>query len=203
MAPAPPAPSALLRAENLALSRGGRVLFEALNIGLAAGDVLVVEGPNGAGKSSLLLTLAGVLRPTAGRIVVDENMIHVVGHEAGVKSRLTVNENLRFWRDLYGADGIEVGAALAAVGLGDLAELEAGVLSAGQKRRLGLARLLVSRRPVWLLDEPTASLDPAGKELVGRMIDAHVAGAGAVLVTTHEPRALSAASRSLRLGGTA
>lgn len=203
MAPIPPPPPALLMGSDLTLTRGGRTLFEALTVRLGAGEVVVVEGPNGAGKSSLLLTLAGVLHPDSGSVAgaeADAPHLHFLGYGSAVKTRLTVAENLAFWRTMYGPSGIEAAAALDRVGLAHTAELDAGVLSAGQTRRLGLARLLVSRRPVWLLDEPTASLDTAGSRLVAEMIDAHAAQGGGVVVATHEHLPLTANHRSLRLG---
>ena len=202
MAPKPPLPPALLLGRDLTLVRGGRTLFEGLTVHLGARDVLAVEGPNGAGKSSLLLTLAGVLHPERGSVTsetAEAPELHFLGYGSAVKTRLTVAENLRFWRTLYGATGIEVMPALERVGLAHTAALDAGVLSAGQTRRLGLARLLVSQRPVWLLDEPTASLDTAGNLLVQAMIDEHARAGGAAVVATHDPLAIT--HRVLKLGG--
>lgn len=206
MAPVPHLPPALLRGSDLTLIRGGRTLFEALTVELGAGEVLVVEGPNGAGKSSLLLTLAGVLHPEAGAVTTesgDSPDLHFLGYGTAVKTRLTVTENLAFWREVYGSTGLAVPDALSRVGLAHTAALDAGVLSAGQTRRLGLARLLVSRRAVWLLDEPTASLDAAGSRLVGDMIDAQARSGGAVVVATHEHIALTVPHRRLSLGAAA
>ena len=206
MAPTQPPSPALLLGTDLTLARGGRTLFERLTVRMGAGDVLVVEGPNGAGKSSLLLTLGGVLHPQHGTVTTEIGEapdLHVLSYGAAVKTRLTVTENLAFWRTLYGPTGIAVAPALEQVGLGHAAALEAGVLSAGQTRRLGLARLLVSRRAVWLLDEPTAALDAAGSRMVAAMIDAHATGGGAVIVATHEHLPLSVPHASLRLGGAA
>ena len=203
MAPIPPDPPALLLASDLTLIRGGRTLFAGLTLRLSAGDVVVVEGRNGAGKSSLLLTLAGVLHPAGGTVAsetAEAPELHVLSYGPTVKTRLTVAENLQFWRTLYGTGGLGIVPALEQVGLGHAAALEAGVLSAGQTRRLGLARLLVSHRPVWLLDEPTASLDAAGSTLVGGMIDAHARAGGAVIAATHEPLPLAVAPRFIRLG---
>ncbi len=175
----------------LRLSRGGRTLFDAVSFHLWRGGILLIEGPNGAGKSSLLQLIAGFLRPDAGKVGwylddPDAPKLHYLGHAAGVKPRLTVAENLRFWRDINGPTGLPVAAALEQVGLGGLDDIEAGHLSAGQTRRLGLARLLVSRRPVWLLDEPTAALDAEGHALVGRLISAHAAAGGTVAAATHD-----------------
>lgn len=182
----PPCP---LSIDDLTLSRGGRLLFEAVSIRVLELQTLLIRGPNGAGKSSLLLTLAGILRPDRGRIawdIGDEPQIHLFGHLSGIKSRLTVGENLDFWRAVNGPTGIAPAAALDTVGLGGLDDIEAGHLSAGQTRRLALARLLVSKRRVWLLDEPLASLDAAGDALVSRLLIDHVASNGVAIVATHD-----------------
>ena len=195
--------AALLTVSGLSLSRGGRMLASGLDFNLARGGVLLVRGPNGAGKSSLLLTLAGVLRPAAGTVrwfFDDGPGIHVVGHQAALKPRLTLAETLGFWRTLNGPGEMAVDRALETVGLGGLGAIEAGHLSAGQGRRLALARLLLSPRPVWLLDEPTASLDADGAALVGRLIDAHAADGGAAIVATHDDIALTMPTQSLSLG---
>lgn len=198
MSPAPP----LLSVESLALSRGGRRLFADLSFVLRPGELLLLRGPNGAGKSSLLLALAGVLRPEAGRIAwagEEPPRLHVVGHQAGVKPRLTLAETVRFWRTVNGPGAVSPEAALEAVGLGGLGGLDAGYLSAGQTKRLALARLLVTDRPVWLLDEPTASLDAAGDALVARLVNERLRSGGAVIAATHDD--ISGATRTLTLGG--
>ncbi|MEO6012683.1 MAG: heme ABC exporter ATP-binding protein CcmA [Devosia sp.] len=195
----------LVEVSGLALSRGERRLFSGISFAVAPGELLLVRGPNGAGKSSLLLTLAGILRAEAGTILWpggDETpKLHFVGHLSGVKGRLTLTENLRFWRAVNGADGLGVEEALEAVGLGGLGAIEAGHLSAGQTRRLALARLQVSRRSVWLLDEPTASLDAAGDGLVSRLIAEHLAQGGAAIAATHDD--IAGATGTLTLGGMA
>jgi heme exporter protein A len=183
-------PPALLEAEDLSISRGGRLLIDRMSIRVGAWETVLIRGPNGAGKSSLLLALAGTLRPDTGRIswpeADDRPQLHFLGHLTGVKARLTLAENLRFWRALNGPSGLEADAALERVGLGGLGDIEAGHLSAGQTRRLGLARLLVSTRPVWLLDEPTASLDAAGQALVGELLQEHASQRGGAIVATHD-----------------
>jgi len=194
----------LLTVENLALSRGERRLFEGVGFTLAPRDLLLVRGPNGAGKSSLLLTLAGVLRAEAGRIdwhLEEPPKLHVLAHSPGVKSRLSLAENLGFWRTLNGPTGLSPEAALDAVGLAGLDGLDAGYLSAGQTKRLALARLLVSDRPIWLLDEPTASLDAAGDSLVARLVADRLASGGAVIAATHND--IAGATQTLTLGGPA
>ena len=194
-------PNPLLTVENLALARGGRQLFAGLGFSVAPGGLLLLRGPNGAGKSSLLLALAGVLRLTAGRLdwhAEEPPKLHVLSHQPGVKSRLTLLENLSFWRAVNGPSGIAPLAALDQVGLGDLGALDAGYLSAGQTKRLALARLLVTDRRLWLLDEPLAALDAEGDTLVARLIADRVAAGGAVIAATHDD--LAGATQILTLG---
>ncbi len=185
------APPPALTATNLVIRRGERTLVDGLSFAVAPGSVLLLRGPNGAGKSSLLLTIAGMLHPTAGTIgyTGDEDgylgRLHFVGHQPGIKSRLTLSENLAFWARVFGGTGLGTEAALAEVGLGGLGGLDAGYLSSGQTRRLALARLLVADRPIWLLDEPTAGLDTSGDAMVGRLIARHAAAGGIILAATH------------------
>lgn len=201
---APPPPS--LSVENLALSRGGRQLFSGLSFSLRAGAALALRGPNGAGKTSLLLVLAGALRPETGSVAyrpggddVDrDGQLHLLLARNAVKPRLTVGENLQFWRAVNGATGERVEAALERVGLGGLEPIEAGHLSTGQQRRLALARLLVSRRPLWLLDEPSAALDQNGERLVEELVAGHCGGGGIAIVATHHDLRLSAQGGELR-----
>ena len=193
----------LLTVENLALSRGGRELFAGLDFSLGAGQLLLLRGRNGAGKSSLLLALAGVLRPTAGRIdwhAEEPPKLHVLAHLPGVKSRLTLTENLDFWRAVNGPTGLAADAALARVGLGGLGPLDAGYLSAGQTRRLALARLLVTDRQIWLLDEPLSALDAEGDALVAGLIADRLARGGGVVAATHDD--LPGVTQTLMLGAT-
>ena len=194
-------PNPLLTVENLALSRGGRRLFEGISFALSPGQLLLLRGPNGAGKSSLVLALYGVLRAEIGTIdwqAEEPPKLHLVGHQAGVKSRLNLSENLQFWRSVNGATGLIPETALEAVGLGDLAGLDAGYLSAGQTKRLALARLLVTDRKIWLLDEPAASLDTEGDALVARLIAGRLATGGAVIAATHDD--IAGATATLTLG---
>jgi heme exporter protein A len=191
------APEALappeLTVETLAVGRGGRVLFSGLSLVLRPGVAVALRGPNGAGKTSLLLAIAGALRPESGSIRYRDRgedldrspHIHLLLTQNAVKPRLSLAENLDFWRDVNGGTGIAVPAALERVGLGGLESIEAGHLSTGQQRRLALARLLVSRRQLWLLDEPTASLDTAGETLVAKLIREHCGAGGMALVATH------------------
>jgi heme exporter protein A len=192
----PPRP--LLSVASLALTRGDRRLFAGVDFAVGPGELLLLRGPNGAGKSSLLLALAGVLRPEAGRIERGDEPLHLLGHLSGVKARLTLAENLRFWRAVNGPNGIAAETALERVGLGGLGAIEAGHLSAGQTRRLALARLLVSDRRIWLLDEPTASLDVSGDALVVALIAERLRTGGAVIAATHHD--IAGATGTLTLG---
>jgi len=201
-----------LTAENLVLSRGGRTIIDGLSFRLQAGEALVLTGANGSGKTTLLRALAGFLTPASGVIRIadaaDEReiaeLIHFVGHLDGLKTHLTVAENLAFWAAfLDGSDShdsaAEVAAALERFALSGLADIPAGYLSAGQKRRLALARLAAAPRPLWLLDEPTASLDAAAAAVLVDCIDAHVRDGGLAVVATHMPVPLARA-QEIRLG---
>ena len=192
--------------DNLSCRRGFKLLFEGLAVSAAAGRALVVVGPNGAGKSSLLRILAGLLAPTAGTVRLDgggESVgehLHYLGHEDAVKGALTVAANLAFWRTMLGGGGLGVEEALEEVGLGGLGRLRAQVLSAGQKRRLAIARLLVARRPVWVLDEPTTALDVKAQARFAAFGRAHLAAGGLLIAATHAPLDLGETDE-LRLGG--
>jgi heme exporter protein A len=195
-------------AQDLTCVRGGRLVFSGLTFSLGAGDALLVSGPNGVGKSSLLRLVAGLLKPAAGRLIVEPadnkgrprgSALHFVGHRDAVKAALTVARNLAFWRDFLGGAGT-VEEALIAFGLSPLADAPAALLSAGQRRRLALARLLVAERPLWLLDEPAASLDAEGRMLLSGLIAKHCAVGGTAVVSGHGEVALPSA-RSLALGG--
>lgn len=181
-----------LRATDLSCGRGGMALSSNLSFSASAGQCLLLRGPNGTGKTTLLLTLAGVIAPLAGSFAFegapdDERVIHYCGHRNAIKPRLSVQENLQFWASLNGPTGLGEQAALDQVGLSHLATLDAGYLSAGQSRRLALARLLVTHRPLWLLDEPTAALDTEGHDLVTRLLDRHLDMGGLALAATHDP----------------
>jgi heme exporter protein A len=197
-----------LIAEQLTCIRGGRELFRDLGFALAGGEALAVVGRNGAGKSSLLRLIAGLLQPAGGRIVLEGGpadrplgqAAHFVGHLDGSKAALSVAENLEFLRAILGGGGRPIEAALAAVGLGQIASLPVRMLSAGQKRRLALARLLVAPRPLWLLDEPTTALDSEGQEAFAAIANEHLAGGGLIVAATHAPLKFSRVSE-LRLGG--
>ena len=195
-----------LSVEAVTIERGGRVVIDGLSFSVGAGDVLVLTGPNGVGKTTLIRALAGILPPTSGSIqVVGTNddqqlasLCHYVGHRDAIKPKLTVTENIAFWAEYLGGSAASTDAALDAVGLLGLAEIPAAYLSAGQKRRLGLARLLSAPRPIWLLDEPTTSLDAEHQRQFAGLIEQHRAAGGMVIAATHMDLGLPDA-RSLQL----
>ncbi|WEK06843.1 MAG: heme ABC exporter ATP-binding protein CcmA [Candidatus Devosia phytovorans] len=181
-----------MRLTGLSCGRGGMPLCSDLTFAATPGHCLLLRGPNGTGKTTLLMTLAGILTPMAGDYAFegvgeDEKLLHYCGHRNAIKPRLSVMENLGFWAEINGPTGMAPQTALDEVGLGHLSDLDAGYLSAGQSRRLALARLLVTFRPLWLLDEPTAALDMEGHDLVTRLIDRHLDQGGLVLAATHDP----------------
>lgn len=181
-----------LNAQSLSVGRGDTILARDLTLSVASGSGLLLRGPNGAGKSTLLLTLAGLLDPIEGEVSVEGHAeeagpaIHYCGHRNAVRPRMSVLDTLIFWMGINGATGIAPQKALDQVGLGRLARVDAGYLSAGQQRRLALARLLVSVRPVWLLDEPTAALDAEGQGLLVRLLADHFASGGLAVIATHD-----------------
>lgn len=173
----------LLDISGLACARGGVAVLEGIGLRLAPGRAMILRGPNGIGKTTFLRTLAGLQPPLAGRVEMPEDAVAYGGHADGVKATLTVAENLTFWARLFGQT--DIAPALAAYDLEPLATRPAQALSAGQRRRLGLARLLVTGRPLWLLDEPTVSLDAGAVRLFGAALARHLAGGGAALIATH------------------
>lgn len=176
-------PDPLLCVTDLACARGGVPVLAGVGLRLLPGCVLVLRGPNGIGKTTLLRTIAGLQPPLSGRIVMAEDAVAYGAHADGLKAVLSVAENLTFWARLFGRR--DIAPALAAYDLGALADRPAQALSAGQKRRLGLARLLVTGRPVWLLDEPTVSLDAAAVRLFAAALAGHLAAGGGAIVATH------------------
>jgi heme exporter protein A len=195
-----------IEADSLACRRSGRLVFEGLSFALSDGEALIVTGRNGAGKSSLLGVLAGRLAPATGALRIagagERTMpecLHFIGHRDALKSMLTAEENLAFARDLLGDAALAPRAALAAVGLEHAAALPVAYLSAGQRRRVALARLLVANRPVWLLDEPTAALDAAAQNTLLGLMRAHLDGGGLLIAATHQPLDLEGA-KALRMG---
>lgn len=182
---------------GLSQRRGTTALFSNLDLTLASGHAMVLTGPNGSGKTTLLRTIAGFLKPIAGTVAItgladDEDLpqnCHFVGHYNGLKASMTAGDNLEFWsRVLAGGNpSLSVHDALVRLNIDHLTDIPAGYLSAGQQRRLALARLLIAPRPVWLLDEPTAALDDAGTRLVIDLVDQHTAAGGMAIVSTHLP----------------
>ncbi|WBU53689.1 heme ABC exporter ATP-binding protein CcmA [Paracoccus sp. SCSIO 75233] len=173
----------LLSVHDLAVSRGGMRAVEGVSFSLAAGEALILRGPNGIGKTTLLRTVAGLQPPVTGRIEAAPDAIAYAAHADGLKAALTVTENLHFWARIFGRSDVE--QAITTMNLAELRDRPAGALSAGQKRRLGLARLLVTGRPVWVLDEPTVSLDAASVALFAGAVRAHLGQGGAALMATH------------------
>jgi heme exporter protein A len=190
----------ILSAHALNCERGGRSIFEGLGFSVAAGEALIVTGRNGAGKSSLLRMIAGLLRIAGGTLSLQggdpERSIgeqaHYLGHSDALKPSLTVEENLAFWTAWLGGTGAPR-EALAAVGLDSLTGLPASYLSAGQKRRLSIARVIAAKRPLWLLDEPTSALDTASQGMLLDLMRGHLAGGGIIVAATHLPLGLDGA----------
>jgi heme exporter protein A len=196
-----------LKGDDLACIRGGREVFSGLSFALGGGQALLVTGRNGAGKSSLLRLIAGLVRASAGRLTLSGGdreasigeQAHYLGHQDAAKPSLTVRENLQFWAEFLGRGRNAVRAALDAVELGALADLPAVYLSAGQRRRLSIARLVAVRRPLWLLDEPTSALDAASQARLAGLMRRHLAGGGLIVAASHGPIGL-ARTRELKLG---
>jgi len=191
--------SVSLRAHDIACQRGGRTLFQGLRFKLAPGEALLVTGPNGAGKTSLLRQIAGLLPLADGQLAatgadstpLDDTplaeLCHYVAHADAAKSALSVRENLAFWADYLEGGESGLAQALNAFGLNPLADLPAGLLSAGQKRKLALSRLFASPRPIWLLDEPSVSLDAASVTRLDAVIRDHLKAGGIAIVSSHVP----------------
>ena len=199
-----------LSGNDLVCVRGGREVFTGLEFAVRGGEALVITGRNGAGKSSLLRMIAGLIPTARGRLELQDGepeltvaeQAHYLGHQDALKPSLTVFENLSFWARYLGGGGLSPELALDSVGLGSLAELPAAYLSAGQRRRLSIARLLVAKRPIWLLDEPTSALDHAAQDRLAGLMRDHLAGGGMIIAAAHGPIGLERA-RELRLGDAA
>ena len=197
-----------LSVSGLSVLRSGRSVISQLSFSLSAGEALALTGPNGAGKSTLLRALAGLLPLSAGRIELDDadpdtpfsEEAHYLGHRDALKPALSPLEILKFWRAMFGRPALAPLDALDRVGLGHTATLPSAYLSAGQRRRLSLARLLVAHRPIWLLDEPTAALDQASEAMFGELVADHLTRGGLALIATHAP--LPIPTRTLSLKGT-
>ena len=189
--------------------RGGREVFSGLDFQASSGEALAVTGANGSGKTSLLRMIAGLLTIADGSIGLEggeseltlPEQAHYLGHRDALKPALSVIENLAFWRDFLGGEAFDARESLIEVGLDHAVDLPAAYLSAGQRRRLSIARLLAVRRPIWLLDEPTNALDAAGQNMFATLMNVHLARGGLIVAATHAP--LGIAARELRIGGTA
>jgi len=179
-----------LRVNDLAVARGGVPVLSGVSFEVALGAALILRGPNGAGKTTLLRTIAGLQPALSGQIDGADETIAYAGHADGLKAMLSVAENLMFWAQVFGNRDIE--PALAAYQLDPLRDRLAGTLSAGQKRRLGLARLMVTGRPIWVLDEPTVSLDADAVAMFAAAVTAHLGAGGMALIATHIDLGLNA-----------
>jgi heme exporter protein A len=191
-----------VKVEALTLARGERVLVRDLNLRAEGGDYIEVRGGNGVGKTTLLRAIAGLTKAQSGSVAVSgaaeaQEALHYVGHLNGLKPTVSARAHVRYWAGLFGA--ADDAGALERVGLAAQAELPARVLSQGQARRLALSRLLIARRPVWLLDEPAAALDAQGRALLDELIASHRGDGGLVIAAVHEPLG-AAPSQTLDLG---
>jgi heme exporter protein A len=194
-----------LLAHEIGCRRGGRLLFSGLSFSLRGGEALLVTGPNGAGKTSLLRQIAGILPLDGGRVEAGDapmplpELCHYVGHANALKATLSPRENVRFWADFLEGRSGSAEEAMERFGLAPIADLPAGLLSAGQKRRLSLLRLFAAKRPIWLLDEPSVSLDAASVSALEGAIKAHLSQGGIAIVASHIPLKLRFSQR-LELG---
>jgi heme exporter protein A len=181
-----------LAVRDLAVARGGVPVLSGVSFDIAPASALILRGPNGAGKTTLLRTIAGLQAPLSGQIMGADETVAYAGHADGLKAMLSVAENLSFWAQVFGQTDIH--DAINAYQLDPLRDRLAGTLSAGQKRRLGLARLMVTGRPIWVLDEPTVSLDAQAVDMFSRAVTRHLAGGGLSLIATHIDLGLNAST---------
>jgi heme exporter protein A len=196
-----------LSGRGISCVRGGREVFSGLDFEVSSGEALAVTGANGSGKTSLLRMIAGLLAMAEGSIALEggetelilSEQAHYLGHRDALKPALSVVENLSFWRDFLGGEASDARQSLATVGLDHAVLLPAAFLSAGQRRRLSIARLLTIHRPIWLLDEPVNALDAAGASMFASMMSDHLAQGGLIIAATHGPLGITA--RELRIGG--
>lgn len=202
-----------LVAEGLSARRGEDLIFQDISFEIAGGEALVVKGANGSGKSTLLRVLAGLLPAETGsaKLLAAAQPVerlgeaaHYLGHRNAMKRELTVEENLAFWKaflgDFAGGVGVSIDEAAESVGLGGIVHLPFGYLSAGQQRRMAMAKLLVAWRPVWILDEPTAALDVAAEAMFAGLVTTHLARGGIAIAATHQPLGLEGV-KELRMTG--
>ncbi|WP_137157222.1 heme ABC exporter ATP-binding protein CcmA [Rhizobium sp. FKL33] len=203
-----------LEAREIAANRGGERLFSAVSFELASGECLILKGKNGTGKSTLIRTVAGLLPLEEGSVTLTlddgatapraAEACHYLGHRNAMKRELTVEENLQFWKSFFGdyrnGSGMEIDEAADALGLIGLLHLPFGYLSAGQQRRMAMAKLLTAWRPVWLLDEPTAALDSQSESLFARLMKSHLDQGGLIIAATHQPLGLENAQELVMTG---
>jgi len=187
-----------LNVENLSANRGEQTIFAHISFQLTAGDALIVTGTNGSGKSTLLRVIAGLLPNFSGNMVVEGGIedkpiaeyCHYLGHQNALKPTMSVAENLLFWQQHCGTPDLEITEALQKIDLAGTYDIPIAYLSAGQKRRIAIARLLVTKRQIWLVDEPTAALDAKSEAMFSNLLQTHMASGGIVIAATHQPLGL-------------